>query len=178
MTLVPTFEKFYRPSTLACRAKKKRDRAAMEWLRLVGSIKLYVSFAEYCLFYRALWQKRSFAKETYSFIDPTNQSHPIYVPHETNLALSYEKFYRSGTPVSPSKKNFSKVSWVLHVAYEMDLALTFEKFYHSGTPACPSKTQMLPQTAANALVTHAQVEIFKNQLASRFAIRNDHSVYF
>jgi len=26
----------------------------MGWLRLVGSLKLYVSFAEYCLFYRAL----------------------------------------------------------------------------------------------------------------------------
>ena len=59
------------------------------------------------------------------------------------------------------KRIFSKVSWVLHVAYEMDIALILEKFYHSGTPACPSKTQMLPQTAANALVTHAQVEIFK-----------------
>jgi len=30
----------------------------MGWLRLVGSIKLQVSFAEYCLFYRALLQKR------------------------------------------------------------------------------------------------------------------------
>jgi len=29
----------------------------MGWLRLVGSIKLYVSFAEYGLFYRALLQK-------------------------------------------------------------------------------------------------------------------------
>jgi len=31
---------------------------AMGWLRLVGSIKLQVSFVEYCLFYRALLQKR------------------------------------------------------------------------------------------------------------------------
>jgi len=30
----------------------------MGWLRLVGSIKLQVSFAEYRLFYRALLQKR------------------------------------------------------------------------------------------------------------------------
>ena len=30
----------------------------MGWLRLVGSIKLYVPFAGYCLFYRALLQKR------------------------------------------------------------------------------------------------------------------------
>jgi len=32
--------------------------SAMGWLRSVGSIKLQVSFAEYCLFYRALLQKR------------------------------------------------------------------------------------------------------------------------
>jgi len=30
----------------------------MGWLRLVGSLKWQVSFAEYCLFYRALLQKR------------------------------------------------------------------------------------------------------------------------
>ena len=30
----------------------------MGWLRLVGSLKLYVSFAKYRLFYRALLQKR------------------------------------------------------------------------------------------------------------------------
>jgi len=30
----------------------------MGWLRLVGSLKLQVSFAEYSLFYRALLQKR------------------------------------------------------------------------------------------------------------------------
>ena len=30
----------------------------MEWLRLVGSLQLYVSSAEYRLFYRALLQKR------------------------------------------------------------------------------------------------------------------------
>ena len=31
---------------------------AMGWLRLVGPFKIYVSFAEYSLFYRALLQKR------------------------------------------------------------------------------------------------------------------------
>ena len=33
-------------------------RQHMGWLRLVGSIKLWVSFAEYHLFYRAFLQKR------------------------------------------------------------------------------------------------------------------------
>jgi len=31
----------------------------MGWLRLVGSLQLYVSFAEHSLFYRALLQKRA-----------------------------------------------------------------------------------------------------------------------
>jgi len=44
----------------------------MGWLRLVGSIKLQVSFAKYSLFYRGLLQK-----ETYDLIDPTNISHPV-----------------------------------------------------------------------------------------------------
>ena len=34
------------------------SRHDMGWLRLAGSLKLYVSFAEYSLFYRALLQKR------------------------------------------------------------------------------------------------------------------------
>jgi len=33
-------------------------RYSMEWLRLVGSFKLYVSFAEYSLFHRSLLEKR------------------------------------------------------------------------------------------------------------------------
>jgi len=47
---------------------------AMGWLRLAGSIKLQVSFAEYSLFYRALLQKK-----TYNSKEPTNCSHPPYV---------------------------------------------------------------------------------------------------
>jgi len=34
------------------------SRLTMGWLRLVGSLKLQVSFAEYSLFYRALLRKR------------------------------------------------------------------------------------------------------------------------
>ena len=34
------------------------NTGGMGWLRLVGSLKLQVSFAEYRLFYRALLQKR------------------------------------------------------------------------------------------------------------------------
>ena len=37
---------------------RQNTHTAMGWLRLVGSLKLYVSFAEYRLFYRAFLQKR------------------------------------------------------------------------------------------------------------------------
>ena len=42
----------------------------MGWLRLVRSLKLQVSFAEYSFL------QGSFAKETYNFKEPTNISHP------------------------------------------------------------------------------------------------------
>ena len=42
----------------------------MGWLRLVGSLKLQVSFAEYPLFYRAVLQKRPMK-------EPINRSNPI-----------------------------------------------------------------------------------------------------
>jgi len=50
------------------RTQTRRD--TMGWLRLVRSLKLWVSLTEYSLFYRALLQKRH-DKE------PTNRSHPI-----------------------------------------------------------------------------------------------------
>jgi len=40
----------------------------MGWLRSVGSIELYVSFAEYRLFYRALLQKRLLSYRSYQYI--------------------------------------------------------------------------------------------------------------
>ena len=53
----------------------------MGWLRLVGSLKLLVSFAEYCLFYRALLQKR-----------------PTVLRSLRIVATPYKRFpYRKGT---------------------------------------------------------------------------------
>jgi len=57
---------FYRTHThqQECTSNKSRFHqigflsSTMGWLRLVGSLKLYVSFAEYSLFYRALLQTR------------------------------------------------------------------------------------------------------------------------
>jgi len=44
----------------------------MGWLPLVASLKLYVSFAEYCFLCRSLLHKRHILKE------PTIRSHPLY----------------------------------------------------------------------------------------------------
>jgi len=41
------------------------------WLRLVGSIKLYVSFA------KEPYKRNCMLQETCHFIDPTDRSHPI-----------------------------------------------------------------------------------------------------
>jgi len=46
----------------------------MGWLRIVHSLKLHISFAEYSLLYRG-----SFAKETYPFKEITNRSQPILI---------------------------------------------------------------------------------------------------
>ena len=48
----------FRSSLSLCLSLTHLTYAPMGWLRLVGSIKLQVSFAEYSLFYRALLQKR------------------------------------------------------------------------------------------------------------------------
>jgi len=54
----------------------------MGWLRLVGSLKLHVSFAEYHLFYRALLQKRPIIlRSLLSIATPSNtpRTHISYV---------------------------------------------------------------------------------------------------
>jgi len=42
------------------------DIFVMGWLRLVGSLKLDISFAEYSLCYRSLWQKRPIFSRVYT----------------------------------------------------------------------------------------------------------------
>jgi len=59
------------------------------WLRLVSSLKLQVSFAEYHLFYRAL-----FAKKTYDFKEPTSHSHPIVGSLKVKVSNAKEPYKR------------------------------------------------------------------------------------
>ena len=88
---LPTaFQQFCFPSRqsllLVTHSIKPNSRATtplilcMRWLRLVGSLKLQVSFAEYRLVCRILsLLSGSFAKETYNLKEPTNRSHPICI---------------------------------------------------------------------------------------------------
>jgi len=64
----------------------------MGWLRLVGSIKLPVSFAEYCLFYRALLQKRPVIVSI--LLTKSTRYQCVYVVTHVNStdALIYEWF--------------------------------------------------------------------------------------
>jgi len=50
-----------------------KTKICMGWLRLVGSLKLQASFAEYCLFYRALLQKRPIILRSLLIIDTPYQ---------------------------------------------------------------------------------------------------------
>jgi len=51
----------------------------MGWLRLVGSSKLYVSLAEYSLFYRALFQKRPILLGSLLIVATTYLCHRLFI---------------------------------------------------------------------------------------------------
>jgi len=60
----------------------------MGWLRFVGSLKLYVSFAKEP-YKRDVYS----AKETYNFKEPTNCSHPILRMCSSHFCLAIGKFH-------------------------------------------------------------------------------------
>jgi len=67
------------------------------WLRLVGSLKLYISFAEYRLFYRALLQKRpiilrSLLTEATPYLKYTSDIQPIADRVAQNLEIISKTF--------------------------------------------------------------------------------------
>ena len=78
----PTFLYSWLSNTLTADFRE----CVMGWLRLVGSLKLQVSFAEYRLFY-------PFSKETYHFKEPTSHSHPIPMSGIESLTFGTKKWY-------------------------------------------------------------------------------------
>ena len=66
------------------------SEVTMGWLRLVGSLKLQVSFAEYSLFYRALLQKRPIVLRSLLIV-----ATPYCILHRLFDLLEYSLFYRA-----------------------------------------------------------------------------------
>jgi len=58
----------------SCQSLASLSRCYIGWLRLVGSLTLYVSFAEYSLFYRALLQKRPIILRSLLIVTTTYQT--------------------------------------------------------------------------------------------------------
>jgi len=90
----------------------------MGWLRLVGSLKLLVSFAEYCLLYRALLQKRPIILRSLlivatPYIQVTNYIH-VYEStvdrpnHELQTHVLHE-LYRCTRATIESKSLFARI---------------------------------------------------------------------
>jgi len=70
-----------------------RPWGGMGWLRLVGSLKSYVSFAEYRLFYRALLQKRHIILRSLLI---------VATPYSNMAAGRYSQTQRLNTTISSS----------------------------------------------------------------------------
>ena len=99
---------------------------SMGWLRLVGSLQLYVSFAEYRLFYRALLQMRPILLRSLLFVAITY--HPnTHMDDEYGLAQQDRLNYRSLLQKSPLQKNC-----ILHKRpMTLSIQLTISTPYHT-----------------------------------------------
>jgi len=85
----------------------------MGWLRWVGSIKLWVSFAEYRLFYRALLQKRPvilsiLLTEYRLFYRALLQKRPVILSILLTEATPYSLVYYSRGGVSEAKRQITR----------------------------------------------------------------------
>jgi len=94
----------------------------MGWLRLVGSLKLYVSFAEYRHFYRALLQKRPIILRSLVVgVTPYSQLHlecrPISISNLNFIGLfSTERIKRD---IENNRKETNEIPLQKNVAKEM-----------------------------------------------------------
>jgi len=75
-----------KPPTVCVHEKLK---AHLEWLQLVGSLKLQVCFAEYRLFYRALLQKRPIILRSLLIVATPQQDLPTQKKKRSRCGLAY-----------------------------------------------------------------------------------------
>jgi len=87
----------------------------------------------------------SFAKETYNFIDPTNQSHPIRIPC-TSVHFAYHTRTLTGEPPAfhapQSTSHITRTYWRVHIPPSLEMSRAHIEFfrYHKRTltrePTC------------------------------------------
>jgi len=95
-------------SQLTVSSETLTSLTSMGWLRLLGSLKLQVSYVEYGLFYRALLQKkpiilRSLLTEATPYMSHES-SHIIRVSLKIEIFAEYSLFYRALLQKSPIKE--------------------------------------------------------------------------
>ena len=94
------------------------------WLRLVGSLKSYVSFAEYRLFYRALLQKRPMILRSLLIVDTTY--HLCITVSMIQLCIEYDTLWQlvCTTPVVAVSSSLSP-----HITIELASCIRYNSFF-------------------------------------------------
>ena len=110
------------------------------WLRLVGSIKLQVSFAEYSLFYRALLQKR-----------------PIILSMLLTQATPYDHLYHNSYPSCPSSLSDAKET------YKRDDILQKRTIIWSNLPTVATPYPSCPSSVSDAKETYQRDDILQKR---------------
>jgi len=123
---------------------------SMGWLRLVGSLKWYFSFAEYSLFYRALLQKRPIILRSLRIVATPYLLQMVYRPqfvvHPPKHTYEWvtAHIWRShGTHMNESRHTYEWVMahiWMSHGTHTTESCLTLE--------GPPPKTGLLPREGA------------------------------
>jgi len=108
------------PPSFSCN-QPPLDRA-MGWLRSVGSIKLYVSFAEYRLFYRSLLQKRAMV----SRIDIITGQHA----HTLSCVVSLSPSLPRSPPPPPSRSSLLSLPHSLTSPPAPPLSLYLYRYFY------------------------------------------------
>ena len=132
----------------------------MGWLRSVGSIKLQVSFAEYCLFYRALLQKRPVILSIL-LTKATPYHHPSLSWQGERISFSWRDIARESLLVDALHSHVS--SWVptqsrhhAICAYYAGHSLCSVCTTHLVFPVCSRTKYTLHSMCSHSLCAHRQ----------------------
>jgi len=105
----------------------------MKWLRLVGSLELSVSFAEYSLFYRALLQKRRIMLRSLLIIATPYHSYTLgtvyaYAWHDSIICVARRFHTCDMTHSYVWHDSFICVTWLIHMCYMTHAPVRHDSF--------------------------------------------------